>query len=229
MKKRSLIWLMCSYSHLDPSTPSFEQRWWERLWDFSFWQHNGRTSIEKDSLKRDLDERGNKITVFRYVSCGGGDTWICVFTCVLQMGSCTGGQMFLYIVWTLIDSKWVSARQKRTESKGALAFVRVSLKIQSAGNETRWISNIVKTKNQSFSNSHLCITTKSWDFGQRCNFQSCTHLSNPATAHFPCHTKTPIYLSLFMSTRLLSTTASHLLTFVFPVSPKVFSFPKKKM
>lgn len=57
-----------------------------------------------------------------------GDTWICVFTCVVQMGSCTGGRMFLHIVRTLIDSKWVSARQKRTESKGTLAFVRVSLK-----------------------------------------------------------------------------------------------------
>lgn len=158
-----------------------------------------------------------------------GDTWICVFT-VCDTDGKLHRRTDVPAHYVNIDRQQVSQCQtKKDWIKRDISLCPRFVEIQSAGNQTWWISDIVKTKNQSFSNSHVCITTKSWDFGQRCNFQSHTHLSNLATAHFPCHTKTPIYLSLFMSTWLLSTTASYLLTLVFPVSPQVIRLPKKKM
>lgn len=157
MKKRSLIWLMRSYSHRDPSTPSFEHRWWERLWggevslfdntmegsqwkkiQFETWPWWKRKQKHFPHLfglrKGDRWRVGMKNTVFMFVS--------------VQMPACML-RPTLEFPRSRVWYRWEAAREdgcsctfcehwstasesvpykKRSESKGTLAFVRVSLK-----------------------------------------------------------------------------------------------------
>lgn len=75
--------------------------------------------------------------------------------CVRRTGSCAGGRLFLHIVQTLIDNKWVRAsrgpekrRKKRTNSKEDISLCPCFTVTQSDGNQAWWIVNVVKSRNQ---------------------------------------------------------------------------------